>query len=228
MGGRSSSGSTRWSNRERQLAGSPASQRFYAVVANLRQAILFSRHTGRSVVRWPRLPRVVGAAAGRSRPPGSSSSDSRPAATPRCGGLFELQDHCGLRGHSGSSGGQLSCGTQCATRDRQAASLAAGLPSGGLSEWPAPQLATRVVGWPARMRDSHRAIWESQAQAASPSAGLHCGGLSNLNLPQTDIRFAGTAPQGHCRQLTPQALTGPKSVVAGMKQLLQAGELILP
>ncbi len=58
--------------------------------------------------------------------PGSSSSDRRPAAAPRGGGLSEWPDHHGTaelaqttRGHLGSSGGQLSCGTQCATRERQ-------------------------------------------------------------------------------------------------------------
>ncbi len=69
-GGRSSRGSTRWSIGELQLAGSPASPRFYVVAAHLHQAILLSRYTGRSVVLWPRLLRAVGAAAGRSRPPG--------------------------------------------------------------------------------------------------------------------------------------------------------------
>ncbi len=126
------------------LAGSPASPRFYAEAAHLRQAILLSRHSGRSVVRWPRLPWSAGAAAGRSRPPGIVQlrpSSSR--GSPRWRSLRVVGPQQTTRGHSGSSGGQLSCGTQCATQERQAASPAVGLRGGGLSEWQAPPLAWR-------------------------------------------------------------------------------------
>ncbi len=87
---------------------------------------------------------MVGAAAGRSRPSGivqlrpSSGRGSPRWRSPRVAGPLRT-----TRGHSGSSGGQLSCGTQCATRERQAASPAAGLRGGGLSEWQAPPRATR-------------------------------------------------------------------------------------
>jgi hypothetical protein len=130
-----------------ELAGSPVQPQAYAVAAHLRQALFLSRHTGRSVVRWPRLPRAVGAAAGRSRPPGivqlrSSSSCGSPRRR-------SLQVAClprTKRGHSGSAGGRFSCGRQCATWERQAASPAAGLRGGGLSEWPATGFTVGYAG----------------------------------------------------------------------------------
>jgi hypothetical protein len=93
-----------------------------------------SRRTGRSVGRWPRLPLAVGAAAGRSRPPGSVQlrpSSSR--GSPRWRSLRAAGPPRTKRGHLGSSGGRSSCGSQCATRERQAVSPAAGPRGGGLS-----------------------------------------------------------------------------------------------
>jgi hypothetical protein len=75
---------------------------------------LLSRHTGRSVVRWPRLPRAVGAAAGHSRPLGIVQlrpSSSR--GSPRWRSLRVACPPRTKRDHLGSSGGRLSCGTQC-------------------------------------------------------------------------------------------------------------------
>ncbi len=70
LGGRGSCGIRSRPTRELQLAGSPSSPLHYAAAAHLSPAILLSRHTGRSAERWPRLLRVVGATAGRTRTPG--------------------------------------------------------------------------------------------------------------------------------------------------------------
>ncbi len=127
--------------------------------------------------------------------PGSSSSDSRPAAAPRVGGLSEWPDHHGTaeseqttRGHLGSSGGQLSCGTQCATRARQAASPAAGLRGGGLSEWPASQRAMR----------GHSELSDGQS-GCGHEAGPAGGGTDSVKLRRSGAaagRVDGQCPAG--------------------------------
>jgi hypothetical protein len=83
------------------------------------------------------------------------------------------------------------------------------------------------VGWPALMRDSQRAIWESQAQAASPPARLHC---SSLSFPShTEIRFAGTAPRGHCGQLQQDILdVTPKGCIPRRRPPAELTEISIP
>jgi hypothetical protein len=131
--GRSSSGSTRWSTRERQLAGSPVQPLAHTQAAHLRQAIL-------PLSSYWSFGRAMA-----STPPGgrcscrSSSSGRRPAASLRGGGLsLPLRVASPPRtkwGHSGSSGGAGSAagrrvstaGPAGATRSGRMARAAAGM-----------------------------------------------------------------------------------------------------
>ncbi len=180
-------------------------------------------HTGCSVWRWPRLPRAVGAAAGRSRPPGivqlrlSSSRGSMRWRSLRVAGPPRTK-----RGHSGSSGAST------ATRERQASSPAAGLRGGRLSEWPASPRAT--WGHP-ESSDGQNGRWQEAGPAGQdgeltlPGCGVQEGpsraGLTGSAQqvptslsPTSSIRRAGSvAEPQRCGQVG--VLTGRRSCYCG-------------
>jgi hypothetical protein len=218
LGGRSSCGSTRWSTRERQLAGSPVQPRAYAVAAHLRQAI----------------------------PPLSSyGSFGRAMASTPPGGRCSCRTQCATRDSPAQTVVQQLLSAEWpvhrkligATRDHQVAGSAAGCsaPPGNVRPPVQPRVYAVAVSPSGRdhrgprahaMAARHWQVGELTlpgygAQGGAPRAGLTGRAQQVPTSPSrtSSIRRAGSAvgPQ-RCRQagvLMPWAQAGGAAMVAG-------------